>query len=149
MQFQPGNRLWERRESHGRPRQFEAPEDLWKACVDYFEWVEENPLQSTELVKYEGDAKQVEVPKMRAMTIGGLCIFIGLSRQGWREQAARGPDFSEIVSMAEEIIFEQKFTGAAAGLLNSNIIARDLGLADKHEQSGSLNLTVSPEDAAL
>nr|WP_261640834.1 DNA-packaging protein [Erwinia mallotivora] len=34
---------------------------------------------------------------------------------------------------AEQIIYNQKFTGAAADLLNANIIARELGLADKRE----------------
>ncbi|MDC9826565.1 terminase small subunit, partial [Devosia sp. ZB163] len=36
----------------------------------------------------------------------------------------------------DEIIRAQKFEGAAAGLLNPNIIARDLGLADKQELTG-------------
>ena len=35
-----------------------------------------------------------------------------------------------------EIIRTQKFAGAAADLLNANIIARDLGLADKNEVTG-------------
>ena len=34
------------------------------------------------------------------------------------------------------IIRTQKFTGAAAYMLNANIIARDLGLANKEELSG-------------
>lgn len=37
---------------------------------------------------------------------------------------------------AEEIIRRQKFEGAAADLFNPNIIARDLGLADKSELTG-------------
>ena len=36
----------------------------------------------------------------------------------------------------EQIIRTQKFEGAAAELLNPNIIARDLGLADRSEHSG-------------
>ena len=32
--------------------------------------------------------------------------------------------------------FTQKFTAAAAGFLNAAIIARDLGLAEKHEVAG-------------
>jgi hypothetical protein len=36
------------------------------------------------------------------------------------------------------VILDQKFTGAAADLLNPNIIARDLGLTDKKEVSGDL-----------
>lgn len=40
----------------------------------------------------------------------------------------------------EEIIRTQKFEGASADLLNPNIIARDLGLAEKQEHSGKLEL---------
>lgn len=54
-----------------------------------------------------------------------------------------------VITQAEAVIYEQKFTGAAADLLNPNIIARDLGLADKKELSGGLALTVTPEDASL
>jgi hypothetical protein len=35
-------------------------------------------------------------------------------------------------------MYEQKFSGAAAGLLNPNIIARDLGLADKSEIASTI-----------
>jgi hypothetical protein len=40
-------------------------------------------------------------------------------------------DFSKVLTHVREVIYNQKFTGAAAGFLNPNIIARDLGLVDK------------------
>jgi hypothetical protein len=42
------------------------------------------------------------------------------------------------------VIYEQKFTGAAADLLNPNIIARDLGLADKQDHQSS-DGTMTPQ----
>jgi DNA-packaging protein gp3 len=42
-------------------------------------------------------------------------------------------DFSSIITRIRETIYNQKFTGAAAGFLNPNIIARDFGLTDKKE----------------
>jgi len=42
-------------------------------------------------------------------------------------------DFVGVTTRAEEVIYNQKFAGAAAGLLNANIIARDLGLSDKKD----------------
>lgn len=53
-------------------------------------------------------------------------------------------DFSGITTQVEEIVRTQKFEGASADLLNANIIARDLGLADKHE--GTTTLRVSLND---
>jgi len=132
-----GNRFWEARSSHGRKPIFETAEDLWNACVEYFAWVEENPLYTTELVKYQGSAEQVEVPKMRAMTITGLSLFLDIDVTTWKAQAKRSKDFSTVVTRAEGIIYDQKFSGAAADLLNANIIARDLGLADKREHTGN------------
>ncbi|MFB4060974.1 terminase small subunit, partial [Escherichia coli] len=41
--------------------------------------------------------------------------------------------FSDVTSRAEDIIYDQKFSGAAADLLNANIIARDLGLKEQSQ----------------
>ena len=67
------------------------------------------------------------------MTIGGLCIFLDVSHDTWIEWRKTRADLSEVITRVESIIYEQKFTGAAADLLNSNIIARELGLADRSE----------------
>ena len=142
-----GNQFWKARSSHGRRPLFATPEDLRTACHEYFEWVDANPLYAAELVKFQGDAKVVEVPKMRAMTISGLCLFLDISPDTWGEYAKK-EDFSLITREIEETIRTQKFAGAAAELLNANIIARDLGLADKREHSG-LTVTIQSGDADL
>lgn len=131
-----GNRFWEARSSHGRKPLFEKPDDLWAACVEYFEWVEDNPLETSELVKFQGEAKLATLPKMRAMTIEGLCIFLDVARKTWDNYRDR-EDFLPVVTRVEEVIYAQKFAGAAADLLNPNIIARDLGLSDKKDVSVS------------
>ena len=130
-----GNQFWKARSSHGRNPIFAAPDDLWSACVEYFEWVEANPLYEDKLTSYQGVNTHEPVAKMRAMTISGLCIFLDIARSTWDEYKAR-EDFSGITSRVEDIIRTQKFQGAAADLLNPNIIARDLGLADRNEHSG-------------
>ena len=43
------------------------------------------------------------------------------------------PDLSTVISRSETVIFQQKFSGAAADLLNANIIARDLGLKEQSQ----------------
>jgi hypothetical protein len=130
-----GNKFWEARSSHGRAPIFASPEDLWTACVEYFDWIEANPLYEDKLVTFQGMAKHEPCAKMRAMTISGLCIFLDISPKTWAEYRER-EDFTPITSRVDEIIRTQKFQGAAADLLNPNIIARDLGLADKSEVSG-------------
>lgn len=142
-----GNRFWEVRSSHGRKPTFESPEQLFKACLEYFEWVEDNPLQGAELVKFQGAATVALVPKMRAMTVSGLCIFLDIARQTWENYRKR-EGFLEVITQVEEIIRDQKFSGAAADLLNPNIIARDLGLADKKEHSGPDGAPIETKDVS-
>lgn len=133
--FLPGNRAWEARSSHGRNPIFPTPDDLWSAVVEYFEWVEANPLLEEKVFNGKDGIVRASIAKMRAMTISGLCIFLDIGRRTWDEYRER-PDFLPVVTRAEEIIRDQKFAGAAADLLNPNIIARDLGLADKSELTG-------------
>ena len=130
-----GNKFWEARCSHGRSPLFASADNLWSACLEYFEWVEANPLYETKAFAFQGEVTYAELPKMRAMTVSGLCIFLEIGVQTWRDYRAK-QDFSEVTTRVDEIIRTQKFEGAAADLLNPNIIARDLGLADKSELSG-------------
>lgn len=129
-QFKVGNSAWRARSSHGRNPIFKTPDDLWNACCEYFEWNEDNPLQSVELVKFQGAATQAVVPKMRAMSIVGLCNFLDIGRATWGDYKARS-DFSDTVTRAEEVIYQQKLEGAAAELLNPNFIGKEIGLVDK------------------
>ena len=130
-----GNRFWEKRSSHGRKPIFDTPEKLWEAATEYFAWVEDTPLYEDKLVTFQGEATHEPVARMRAMTISGLCIFLDISRNSWDEYAKR-EDFLGVTTQIAEIIRTQKYEGAAADLLNPNIIARDLGLAEKNEVSG-------------
>lgn len=141
-----GNRFWEARSSHGRAPIFKTPDDLWAVCVEYFEWVEANPLYESKPFAYQGIVVQEPVAKMRAMTMMGLCNFLDIGTSSWADYRNR-VDFSEVVMRAEQVMRQQKFEGASADLLNPNIIARDLGLADKQEQSGTVQHQVTADDA--
>lgn len=146
-----GNQFWKARIKHGRDKIFSTPDCLWSACVEYFQWVEDNPLVEQKIFHANGQITKDTVAKMRAMTLTGLRLFLGIDAQTWTNYKAR-EDFIEVITRAEEIIYEQKFTGAAADMLNPNIIARDLGLADKQEvkQTQDIKVTadMNPQDAA-
>lgn len=130
-----GNQFWLARSSHGRKPIFADPEQLRSACVEYLEWVEANPLYEAKAFAFQGEVTIAKLPKMRAMTIGGLCLFLNIDKDTWAEYGKR-EDFSAVTREVEETIRSQKFEGAAADMLNANIIARDLGLADKSELTG-------------
>ncbi len=130
-----GNKFWEARSSSGRHLIFTKPQILWDACVEYFEWVEDNPLKEQKATQFQGVFVYGEVNKMRAMTISGLCLFLDISEDTWANYRKK-EDFVGVTTRVDKIIYDQKFAGAAADLLNPNIIARDLGLADKAELTG-------------
>ena len=147
--FTTGNRWWQARSSHGRNPKFETAEMLEDAISQYFEWNEENPLYEAKLVSFQGTSVVESLPKMRAMTIAAMCGFIGITHSLWNEWKTTRSDFLAVMAWAEQTIFRQKFEGASADLLNANIIARELGLADKKEVSGGMTIGVSQEDAEL
>lgn len=142
-----GNKFWEIRSKHGRNPIFASADDLWKACCEYFEWVEANPLQEAKAFAYEGVVTMADLPKMRAMTLNGLCVFLDVDRRTWDNYRGR-EDFGPVCARVDAVIREQKFTGAAAGLLNPVIIARELGLADKQELSGPEGRPIETKDVS-
>ncbi len=143
------NEFWKLRSKHGRDKLFASPELLWEAACEYFAWCEDNPLIE---VDFKGkDADEVRIPKLRAFTIIGICHYLGVntdylsdfkdSLKGKTDELSK--DFSRTITRINEVIYNQKFTGAAAGFLHPNIIARDLGLRDKSD------ITTDGEKVAL
>lgn len=137
-----GNQFWKARAKHGRSKIFKTPKLMLDAAFDYFSWVEDNPL--TKAIVFQGAVTGSE-ELMRAMTIKGLCIYWGVNTFYLNDfvgnlnlEKKQDKEFSQVINTIKEIIETQKFEGASAGLLNPNIIARDLGLTDKKELSGSV-----------
>lgn len=118
----------------GAPRKVNSPDELWERACDYFKWNEENPLIEYKSMSYQGVTKIEKLPVMRAMSIRALCTNIGIGRQTWYD-LKKNEEFSYIIEAIENIIFNQQYEGAAAGLLKENIVARSLGLSDKAEQT--------------
>ena len=128
--FKVGNEAWKARSTHGRKPLFATPEILWDACCEYFQWVNDNPLQTVELVKFQGVGQQHQVPLMRNMSEDGLTIFLDIDYTTWHDYKSK-PDFSQVTEKVVRVIRTYKLDGAVSGLFKENIIARELGLADK------------------
>ena len=150
-----GNQFWKARAKHGRDKIFKTPQQLWEAACEYFEWVEENPLYEGKPFAFQGDSWVEMVPKMRAMTLEGLCLFLHVNAQYFTDfenaldlETEEGKDFSLVIKDIRAVIRDQKFAGASAGLLNANIIARDLGLADKQDLTSS-DGSMSPKPTTI
>jgi len=132
MSAPKGNEFWKLRLKHGRDYKIATAKEIEDNFEEYANWIEDNQLIE---VDFRGkDATKVQLPKMRAMTKEHFALACGLS--GWdylEKYKERGEDFKEIITRIEKFIYYQKFSGAAAGFFNANIIARDLGLKDQSD----------------
>ncbi len=148
-----GNKFYTLRSKHGRDKLFATPELMYEAACEYFEWSEKHPLfkmeaKTVNVGDYQSKVQKVKLPMLRAFTMQGLTRYLNCntvyfndfeaSLKGKDDQESK--DFSEVITRIREIIYEQKYTGAAAGLLQHNIIARDIGLVDKKEVAGELSI---------
>ncbi|WP_440881422.1 terminase small subunit [Tenacibaculum sp. C7A-26P2] len=161
-----GNQHWKIRGKDGRDKKY-TPETLLRGANRYFNWCQNNPLKEEQIVNKawteyieveikdeEGNPKKVEkkithpysiahLSKMRPFTIHGLCNFLEICVKTF-DNYSKDKDFLQVTTRIRQIIYNQKFEGAASGFLNPNIIARDLGLADKKsvELEGSVNIPI-------
>jgi len=143
------NQFWKLRTKHGRDKLFESPEVLWTEACKYFEFCDREPLIE---IDFKGkDATEVHIPKMRAYTWTGLELFLDLDSLRWYKTSDSHKDFLQVITRIDKVIYTQKFVGSAAGFLNPNIIARDLGLIDqqKVQNTGAQKVVIesaSPEE---
>jgi len=128
-------KFWEARSSFGRKPVFKTPQQLFKACMEYIEWVHDNPFYEYKVCgTHLGEPVIDYIPKKRPLTLGSLMIFLDISLMTWGEyRKNKGEGFSYVTEVIDEMIRQQKFTGAAAGFFNTQIIARDLGLVDRQD----------------
>mgnify|MGYP000930032296 CR=1 FL=1 len=124
-----GNQFWKLRTKHGRDKLFADPELLWEEACKYFAHTDERKWVKKDWVGK--DAQEVERESETPYTKSGLCVFLDISE--WRllnTLKDSSKDFLQVISRIEQIIFTQKFEGAAVGAFNANIIKAELGIRD-------------------
>ncbi len=127
------NEFWKLRAVNAGPKKlFDSPETLWNSACEYFQYCVDNPLLA---VEYAG-GKRVTVPKMRAFSWSGLELYLDINSFREYKTNEKYKKFFPVIAKIEKVMYTQKFEGAAAGFLNPAIIARDLGLSDRHEHTG-------------
>lgn len=131
--FGKGNKAWALRKRHGAKQKFPNAEALSVAVQGYFDWVDLNPLYKEKVFNEGGKFVLIAIPRLRAMTLAGLCLHIGISHRQWNAWKMKGgkyyrSDLQLVIESAEQLIWVQKFEGAAAGLFNPKIVAHELRL---------------------
>ena len=177
MAAHKGNEFWKLRTKHGREKLFTDPKAFKEACYEYFESVHGDPLYSVEQRRAttgreipQGATNEeraelldplIKIPKPRAFTLRGLCIYMGLNTRYFNDLEAQiaqellqpnkmtlevAKEYSEILLHIREIIFQRKYDLAAGGFLNPVIMSRDrdLELVDSKEHSGKNGAPLLP-----
>lgn len=103
------------------------PEQLFQLVIGYFEWAESTPLNTPETANFQGVVGQGQALKIRPFTNHALCLYLNISGSTWQKWRT-DPEFMDVVEFADEVIREQKFSGAAAGVFNAGFIMKDLNM---------------------
>jgi len=120
-----------------------TPESLWIKALEYFKWIEDNPMKEE---KVFSSGKRITVNKIRAMTNTGFCVFAGIGKATYSGYLLED-SFANVISSINDVIYTQKFEAAAAGLLETGIVARELGLREQTDiTSNGNNLHVEVVD---
>ena len=129
---------------HGLDGKFKTPEEIWENFAQYVQWAEETPLIE---VDFRGkDATEVNLPKKRLLTKEGFalaCGFVSWGNLSTYKKKSEG--FAKVFTRIEQAIYTSKLEGAASGLFNHNIIARDLGLMNQENVSMQVVEVIRPK----
>ncbi|MEL6415971.1 MAG: terminase small subunit, partial [Pseudomonadota bacterium] len=90
--FAKGNAFWR---SRGRPPAYVDGSALWNACEAYFDPANDNPLYEYKIHAFQGEAAQEPVAYIRAFTLIGLCLHIGISDETSRDWRTSRLDLKE------------------------------------------------------
>lgn len=128
---------------------FKSAEELWDACVEYFQHLKDNPHEAPKLSTFEGQATVANEPRPRVPSLWGLYAYLGIAQTTWfrwKDQKANEyrADLAPVMVAIEELIKDWKFSYGATGLANANLMARDLGIGEKVDLSQELTQKQAP-----
>ena len=137
MAFEKDNQWWRKRSKHGRNALFTEPQQLWDACVEYFDYMDSRTDWDGQ--NWVGkDGEEVIVKKKVPYTLSGLCLFLDVSpiylnEFEKSETFKNNPDFSIVLTRVRQIIQTQQIDGGLLGYFNASLTARINGLTEKQD----------------
>lgn len=142
-----GNKFWKLQSKHGRDTLFHSPDKLVNAAQEYFEWCDKHPLYRQEAVKSGSECGRIiDIPIRRPYSLSGLCTYLQCSQSYFYQYKKKcNEEFREAIETVENIIETQQFEGAVAGIFNTSIIARKLGLREQTDITSNGQSTFSIE----
>lgn len=115
---------------------FSSPADLLTVAHRYFQWAQDTPLKEENVYVHRGIVTRADTHKTRAFSRKGFAAFAGVPLSYLNRLRGQGPEWAEALDLVEQVIEMQLYEHAAAGMLNANLVARTLGLAERSEVTG-------------
>lgn len=122
----------------GQPGSKLTPEALWDLACLYFRGEGEDTMIKRDFIRSgESAGKVVEIETTRPFSWTSFelfCLHHGIKNTLHDIRTNRNdkfPHFKAVIDRINDVIYQQKFDGAAIGGYNPQLIIRDLGLADK------------------
>lgn len=143
--FSADAQYWQQKPKGQGVMAYPTPDHLREAACEAFDWMTAHPKKRAVTACYKGVFAKTTENLERPFTHHALCLVMGISRTAFAHYRAR-EEFAEVMEWIDDVIYTQKFEGAATGLLNANFIARDLGLAERNEITGKDGGPVRTQD---
>lgn len=132
-----GNGFWRLRSKHGRDKIFSSGEMILAAADEYMEVLQDNPLMEHDFVGK--DAVEVDKRKKNVPTWEGFANFCDvysghfhqLKQDYKKSEDPVEKDIYQALKRVDDMFFNDKFTAAAAGLANANLIGKALGIVER------------------
>lgn len=123
-----------------------TPEEVFDFAVRYFSWAESEAIKAIETAAFQGVVSESLVHKPRVFTLTGLALFMGVNINRfarWRTEAG----YSDVMEFIDNVIYEQKYQLGVAGIINSIIVGKELGIDKPQEITISNNSTANDVDS--
>lgn len=125
----------------GAPKKLKNPKQLWKLACEYFKGIDDRPFKKKDFIKSgERAGEIVDLETIMPYTWQGLELYlfakgVVAKLDDYRaNKEGNYSEFSDVLSRITQTIFEQKYSGAAVGAFNANLVAKDLGITEKIQQ---------------
>lgn len=116
-------------------KNIESPERFWELFLEFREFKQSQKIKVPIITKMGPDVLEHTPP----LTWAGFDAWlyeeqiISHTEDYRSNKENRYADYAGVIKAITNIMYTNKFEGAAVGAYNANIISRDLGLADKKE----------------
>jgi hypothetical protein len=114
-------------------------EELWEACIKYFNWCDENPLLSA------------GVKSTRPYSLKGMCLHCGLMEEYFRDvrnSSDKESMYYVVVSRVLYIIYVQNIEMAMVGAFNVSLAMKLVGMDNEEVDTRDITVTIVESGAS-